>query len=635
MMHKFLLLMTVALLVMGPVLDAGSQTVAYNVAPIYDGVSQISQYIQSYDGTRLAITVIRPTIKGKEVNDPMPVIIYQDRGMAAFMSNTIRYFTDRGYVWVLQDRRGTGASFGYETGFIDQNVVKDAIAVIEWAGTQPFCKKKVVALGCSNQGAWQYVVAAKAPKYLVAIAPACSSPQFFDHGVSLNGINLFRVGTKPFAGKPDNPAQPAGGGRMSTPKQVDTDTDGSLLKAALAEHAGGASMLGQYWLNMPRDGFNEYAGYRPALEDIAITHADSIKKSGIAVLQLAGWFDAAVAGVFEGQRQWGGRVIMGPWVHGNNQPKGGSYPNGDLDLNAEMLRWFDFYAKGIKNGADKTGVRYYTINAPAGTEWREIAQWPSSGQMKTTYYLTTGGLSQKNPEADGAKAVYPPQDVIWFGGVNNYSHLWRWWNGDMNDADAKSLSHTSEPLAKDTEITGTPVAKLWVSADAPDINVFAVLEDISPDGKSTYITDGRLRASWRKLNKPEWGDSDQSYHRGFAEDITPLALGEPVELVFDFFPISYVFKKDHRVRVSIATSLGQDYQAPPLAGGKAATLTLYRDAKYPSSVVLPVIQGAMSDAGGRTSDKSLYDAVTYGMAGDDSRNLAIVIQPEVRGCYCD
>jgi hypothetical protein len=40
---------------------------------------------------------------------------------------------------------------------------------------------------------------------------------------------------------------------------------------------------------------------------------------------------------------------------------------------------------------------------------------------------------------DGTKAVYPPQDVYWFGDVNKYSHLARWWNGDMNDADAKSL----------------------------------------------------------------------------------------------------------------------------------------------------------------------------------------------------
>jgi len=607
MASKLHFLSTAAMLIMIPVLEAGSEQATYNVDPIYDGVSQTSQYIQSHDGTRLAITIIRPTLKGQAVNEPLPVILYQDRaGAEGMMSNTIRYFSERGYIWVLRDRRGTGASFGFETGFIDQTVVKDAIAVIEWAGAQPFCNKKVVALGCSNQGGWQYVVAAKAPKYLAAIAPACASPQFFDHGVSLNGINLFPVGEKPYAGKSGNNAQAAGrGGRMSEPKKIDTDSNGSLLKAALAEHEEGASMLGQYWLNMPRDGFNKYAGYRPALEDVAITHANAIRKSGIAILQLMGWFDASVAGGFEGQKQWGGRIIMGPWVHGNNQPQGGAYANGTLNLNAEMLRWFDFYAKGIKNDADKTGgVFYYTINAPAGTEWREVAAWPPKG-LKTSYYLTAGRLAQEKPGADETRAVYPPQDVIWFDSPNSYSHLRRWWNGDMNDADAKSLSHTSNPLTSDMEVTGTPVAKFWISADAADINVFAVLEDVSPNGQSTYVSDGRLRASWRKLSKPDWGDSGQSYHRGFAEDITALKPGEPVELVFDFFPISYVFQKEHRLRVSIATSLGQDYQTPPLAGGKAAILTLYRDARHPSSVLLPVVSGTTSNAGSGTPYKSL------------------------------
>jgi uncharacterized protein len=298
MASKLHFLITAALLVIVPALKAGTEGATYKVDPIYDGVLRTSQYIQSYDGTRLAITVIRPTLKGQLINEPLPVILYQDRAAAeGYMSNTIRYFTDRGYIWVLQDRRGTGASFGFEKGFVDQTVVKDAIAVIEWAGAQPFCNKKVVGLGCSNQGAWQYVVAAKAPKYLAAIAPACASPQFFDHGVSLNGINLFPVGQKPYAGKTNVTAQAAaGGGRMSEPKKVDADTDGSLLKAAVAEHAGGAPMLGQYWLNMPRDGFNKYAGYRPALEDIAITHAKAIRKSGIPILQISyhlhsRWYD--------------------------------------------------------------------------------------------------------------------------------------------------------------------------------------------------------------------------------------------------------------------------------------------------------------------------------------------------------
>ena len=564
----------------------------YDPPVVYDGVNETSEYIRSFDGTRLAVTIRRPTKSGQVATESMPVIVTQDRSMSGpDAAKRTRYFTDRGYVWVAQDRRGTGASFGVQTGFVNDLDAKDAKAVIEWAGAQPFSSGKAVALGCSNQGAWQYLVASFDPKYLVAIVPACASPQFFDHAVTVNGVPIFAAGEKHYAGecnRPPSGARPAGF-VPPPPRPVDADTDGALLKAALAEQKCGASMLGQYWLNMPRDGFNAFARYRPAIEDTAITHSDKVKASGVAILQIGGWFDAAVAGQFEGQRQWGGRVIMGPWIHGNRLGKDAKPLNADLDLNAETLRWFDFHAKGIRNGADQPAITYYTVNAPAGQEWRQAASWPPADRRKTTLYFTEGGLSRQNPAAAGAKAVYPQQQVRWFDGT--YAPLARSWSGDMSAADAQSLAHTFEPLTRDTEVTGTPTARLWVSADARDVNVFAVLEDVAPDGRSTYVTDGRLRASWRKLNEPSWGKSDQAWHRGFAEDIEPLKLGEPAELVFDFFPISYVFKQGHRPRVSLVTSIGEAYQAAPLAEGKAVTLTLYRDATHPSAVELPIVSG--------------------------------------------
>ena len=111
MIRRFCLVITLSVLIMASCFQAGSQAVPYSVAPIYDGASESSQYIESYDGTRLAISVIRPTLEGRVVETPLPVILFQMRGgVEGFMSKTFQYFTERGYVWVLQDRRGTGAS---------------------------------------------------------------------------------------------------------------------------------------------------------------------------------------------------------------------------------------------------------------------------------------------------------------------------------------------------------------------------------------------------------------------------------------------------------------------------------------------------------------------------------------------
>lgn len=563
---------------------------SYDPPKRYDGLADSSLYVRSYDGTRLAITVHRPTKGGQPADVRMPVIVTQDRTDAPPGTvQRMRYYTDRGYVWVSQDRRGTGASFGVRMGFITRQDLRDAAAVIEWAGGQRFSNGNVVALGCSNQGLWQYGVAALHPKHLVAIAPACSSPQFFDDGISRNGIPLFPAGARPYSGECGAAGNhlPGHGRPVPVAKPVDADVHGTLLAAAEKQHRCDAPFLGQYWLNMPRDGYDAYARYRPGIVDSPISYAAQIGHSGVAILQLGGWYDAALAGQLEGQRLWGGELILGPWVHGNFIAPGPDFPDGTRNLDAETLRWFDHFAKGADNGAGRSGVLYYTVNARQGSHWQWVSHWPPPGESSRTYYLTPGGLATAPSAADAAPAVYAPRNVSWFDG--HYQPLGRSWNGDMSATDAESLEETSASLAVDTQITGTPVAHLWISADAPDENVFAVLEDVSPSGRSTYITDGRLRASWRKLGSPPWGQSPEHWHPGHAKDIVPLTPGEPTELVFDFYPTSYVVRAGDRLRVSLATSLGKPWQAPPLDGGKPVTLTVYRDANHPSAITLPVL----------------------------------------------
>lgn len=570
---------------------------AYDTPAVYDGVTSSSQYLTGHDGVRIAISVYRPTRGGLTASEPLPVIVTQMRSQMDSPRSTelMRYFTDRGYVWVTQDRRGTGASFGRQTGFVNANDVQDAKSVIDWAGAQAFSSGKVVTLGCSNQGVWQYGVAALDPERLVAIAPACASPQFFDDAVVMNGIPMFPLGETHFDGAcaplptgPEGAPPPRSSGTPTSTRPVDTDADGALLREAQAGQTCNAPMLGQFWRSMARDGRNTFDDYQPALQDSAVTHNEAIRRSGIAVLSLGGWYDAALSGQLAAQAYWGGRVIIGPWAHGNGPLQGFDLPEAEMDLNAETLRWFDFHAKGIRNGADQPGILYYTVNAPVGREWRTAGRWSWVGDRTETYYFGDGGLTSAEPAADAEPIVYQGRDVPLFDGT--YAPLRHVWNGDMNPADTQSLSQTGPVLGQDTEVTGTPVAKLWISADTPDVNVFAVIEDVSKDGRSTYVTDGRLRASWRALHPSPWGVADHHWHRGNAADLRALTSGEPARLVFDFYPVSYVFRAGHRIRVSVVTSLGQDYQEPPLNEGRTPTLILYRGGDRASLVEVPIVQ---------------------------------------------
>ena len=580
-MRRTTLVMTAALLA----LASGSSTLRAQPAQAMAPATLLehSEYIDSFDGTRLAVTVFRPARGGERVEGRFPVIVTQDRGEAGERARTRQFFVDHGYVVVAQDRRGTGASFGTQTGFVTREDLRDAKAVIEWAARQDFSTGAVGAMGCSNQGVWQYGVAALRPAGLKAIAPACASPAFFDDAVSLNGVPMFELRKAPY----DATCPDAGGSEPASPaRPVDSDVDGAMLREALATRGCTAPMLGQYWLNMPRDGWNAFGVYRPAIEDSPITGWREIRDSGVAILQLGGWFDAAVAGQLLGQSLWGGRVIMGPWVHGNRSPVGATFPAGQLDLNGEMLAWFDRHLKGLATDRPTTGIAYYVVNAAAGEEWRQSSSWSEAGGTPTRYFLHGSALSREAPGTDASQAPLPGEGVRWFDG--RYAPLARWWDGDMAGTDRLSLTHTSAPLTHDTEVIGTPVARLWIASDDPDLNLYAVVEDVAPDGRSSYVTDGRLRASWRAVADPPWGATGANWHRGLAQDLRALEPGAPTELVFDLFPIAYRFRAGHRIRLALTTSIGQAYQQPPSAGATLPEAVLLADPQHASAIELPL-----------------------------------------------
>jgi putative CocE/NonD family hydrolase len=77
-----------------------------------------------------------------------------------------------------------------------------------------------------------------------------------------------------------------------------------------------------------------------------------------------------------------------------------------------------------------------------------------------------------------------------------------------------------------------------------------------------------------------------------------LADGAVVELAIDFLPTSWVFRKGHRIRVSVACSDYPTYRLHPKLSPAnvpydpdniVPTITVYRDAAHPSHIELPVI----------------------------------------------
>jgi hypothetical protein len=157
----------------------------------------------------------------------------------------------------------------------------------------------------------------------------------------------------------------------------------------------------------------------------------------------------------------------------------------------------------------------------------------------------------------------------------------------MQNNDQKALTYATMPLESNTEVTGHPIVHLWFVSDAPDTDFFVFLEEV--DGsRSTYLTEGTLRASHRALSKAPYNNLGLPYHRHYKSDLAPIAAGEPVELVFDLLPISYLFRAGNRIRITVTCADADNFETPII--DPAPKLKLLRDRSHLSFVQLPMAQ---------------------------------------------
>src|SRR5690606_37360612 len=105
------------------------------------------------------------------------------------------------------------------------------------------------------------------------------------------------------------------------------------------------------------------------------------------------------------------------------------------------------------------------------------------------------------------------------------------------EAMGKGVTFLTAPFTEETEITGPSVAKLFLSSQTRDADVFLVLQVFDPDGEEvvfygaldphTPVGQGWLRASHRKLD-PVRSRPYRPYHTH--DEVWPLEPGKPVEL---------------------------------------------------------------------------------------------------------
>ena len=160
---KFILIIQLIALLGGCSTKKISEVGKYNgySSPSYDGYIRKSEYISVRDGTKIAIDIFRPTLKGKVAEELLPVIWTNDRYCRASIGHGgkiiakldrqswLQEIVKHGYIIGVADIRGTGASYGTWKGPFAQSEAKDAYDIIEWFSSQPWCNGQIGMFGSS------------------------------------------------------------------------------------------------------------------------------------------------------------------------------------------------------------------------------------------------------------------------------------------------------------------------------------------------------------------------------------------------------------------------------------------------------------------------------------------------------
>lgn len=561
-------------------LAAGSAVMAS--AQPYADVTRTSLYVAVRDGTRLAVNIYRPSQGGVAIEKPLPVIFVFTPYRARFMDGqgrvsetalndqmALRSLIRAGYVVAVADIRGKGASYGSRRGFQDRTEANDGHDLIQWLAKQPFSDGKVGMIGCSYLGGTTLHTASTAPPALKAI---------FVGATDIDKYAFVRNGgiTAQFNTRPDEAPSVD---LASIP--VDDDSDGSQLKAAVAQHDFNTPMA-PLWYGMPyRDSISKLTGNAFWEEAGPYPYLGAIRKSGMATYFWGNWLDEPTSQVILEAANLDGKFLAGPGSH--------CVPPAGFDFTGEVTRYFDHYLKGADNGMDRAPRATYWVEGLNGKgEYVRSNALPGAGATRRTWFLAGGASGTAKSANDGTMAVsagahgadkftvnydLPPPEYFAF------------WPMPM---DEKGLSYTTEALEKPLKLIGYPVIHLEMGADRSDADVFAYLEQVAVDGKAEVIAFGRLKISHRKTAKAPYEVMGLPWHSGFSKDVSPLPVGGKALLDFGLTPVSRVIPAGGRLRVTITGADPRQRNLQDIKQTPPPVLTLFRGGRTGSRIDLPV-----------------------------------------------
>jgi putative CocE/NonD family hydrolase len=544
------------------------------------------------DGVKLNGTVYKPR-DGK----PTPVIFTLTPYTMESSHGRGIYFSQHGYAFVTVDCRGRGNSEGIFEPFASE--ARDGHDITEWLAAQPWCDGQVAMWGGSYGGYDQWLTLREFPPHLKTIVPTASAHAGVDFPYFANIFYSYEIQWLTFTS----------GVTRNTSLMDDSEFWISKFHEMYQNHLpfkeldriiGNHSTFFQTWVKHPHP--DEY------WDGMAIT-PEQYDQIDLPILTITGQYDGDQPGAIEYYRRHmqsksGAKqnhfLIIGPWDHpGTRDPKAefGGLKFGEdslLDMNNLHKEWYGWTLKGGKKpGFLKKRVAYYVVGEE---KWKyadsleTIPAHPKKMYLDSTEgandVFHSGTLGRNLPKGKPSDTfIFDPLDKR--PGDLERSDISEYLTDQTYDLNlfGNGLVYHSEPLDKDTEITGWVKLFTWMSMDVPDTDFMVTLSEVLQDGKVIRLTQDLQRARYRESNRVEKlivpGAINLYTFSGFTFFSRHISRGNRLRLSIRC-PNSIYLEKNYNSGGVVAEESGKD--------ARTAHLTLFHDRDHPSYLELPVVR---------------------------------------------
>ena len=439
-----------------------------------------------------------------------------------------------GYACVRIDSRGAGRSPGFLSVHGPRETA-DLYDCIELVAALPWCSGKVGMCGISYFAANQWRVAALNPPSLAAICVWEGYSDNYRDATHHGGIlSVFRKNWQEMQVK----TVQHGLGERGPVSRVTGELVCGPETLSEEELARNRADMPRDILENPLDG--DY--YRAANGDLA--------KITVPLLSAGNWGGQGLhlRGNIEGFTR---AASEHKWleVHG-----GAHWAEFYTDYGVGLQkRFLGHFLKGEDTGWSEQPKVTLQIRRPGKIRFpmRAEADWPIPRTNWTKHHLAAANLTLAAAPPSAAETI-------------------------TYEAMSPGITFLTPPMKEETEITGPVVARLSLSSETRDADVFLVLHVFDPKGETvsfygaldphTPVGQGWLRASHRKLD-PDRSLPWRPWHSH--DEVWPLRRGEPVTLDVEIWPTCIIVPAGWRIGLNVR---GCDYERK----GDAATLSNMR-----------------------------------------------------------